>query len=151
MVDYQGIDYEQYVDYIADQGFDTAPTYAALLAENKALATKLASTEMQLKAFNDWELMRQRDFNYFLQNAKLVHDDKCDYRFAKYTSPNSKITIRCKVRGHRDFCETPTLHLRGHGCPKCDAAKLQPSTFAVESAGRTANARDAPPPGNGVH
>jgi len=53
----------------------------------------------------------------FIQKAKLVHNNKYDYKLVKYKNNGTKIKIKCKKHGL--FKQTPNSHLNGHGCPNC--------------------------------
>jgi len=61
---------------------------------------------------------RKLTTNEFIMNARGVHGDRYDYSFVQYSGNRNKILIRCKVHGI--FEQTPTRHLYGDGCPKCN-------------------------------
>lgn len=54
----------------------------------------------------------------FINSAKQVHGDRYDYSTIKYFNNRIKIDIICKKHGA--FKQTPTRHLCGDGCPKCN-------------------------------
>lgn len=54
----------------------------------------------------------------FVDNAVLVHGNKYDYSNVNYINSHSKITISCPIHG--EFEQSPTRHLYGDGCPKCN-------------------------------
>ena len=53
----------------------------------------------------------------FIEKANQVHKNKFEYTKTKYSSCNKKVIIICK--NHGEFSQTASLHLHGHGCPKC--------------------------------
>lgn len=53
----------------------------------------------------------------FIEKAKLVHGDKCDYSETRYVSAQFKIKIICPEHGA--FFQMPSTHLSGVGCRKC--------------------------------
>lgn len=58
-------------------------------------------------------------FKTFLENAKIIHDDKYEYCLVKYVNSHTKIKIICPEHGI--FAQLPVIHLKGSGCPKCEA------------------------------
>jgi hypothetical protein len=60
-------------------------------------------------------------FNTFIQDANVVHNNKYLYDAAEYVNKSTKIKIICPIHG--PFYQTPHMHLRGVGCPKCGALK----------------------------
>lgn len=57
----------------------------------------------------------------FIQKAIAVHGGKYDYSQADYKTSKAKIKIMCRVHGI--FEQTPSHHVRGVGCPKCNYDK----------------------------
>lgn len=53
----------------------------------------------------------------FVDRAKEIHGDTYDYSRVDYRNATTKVAITCKIHGV--FLQTPILHLRGCGCPKC--------------------------------
>ena len=53
----------------------------------------------------------------FIEKAIKVHGYKYDYSKVNYINNSIKIKIICSIHG--EFEQTPVLHLRGSGCPKC--------------------------------
>jgi len=60
------------------------------------------------------------DNDYFLEKARLKHNDLYDYP-EKYINSITKIKIICKKHGA--FYQKPNDHLQGHGCPICKNSK----------------------------
>lgn len=58
-----------------------------------------------------------KSLDIFVQEAKLIHSDIYDYSLVNYLGRNKKITIICHKHGK--FEQSPQIHLRGHGCPRC--------------------------------
>ena len=58
------------------------------------------------------------DLNWFLEKAKIVHNNLYDYSNVNYINIITKINIICKQHGI--FSQTPNTHLNSkNGCPKC--------------------------------
>lgn len=73
------------------------------------------------------KLTQEEKNQEFIRKAKLVHGDKYDYAQSVYGINNKeKVVIICPIHG--DFEQTPNIHLRGHGCPKCNL-KTQDKIF----------------------
>jgi hypothetical protein len=53
----------------------------------------------------------------FIEMAKLIHKNIYDYSKVNYFNTNLNIDIICKKHGL--FSQVPFVHLKGHGCPKC--------------------------------
>ncbi len=53
----------------------------------------------------------------FIIRAKKVHNDKYDYSKTKYNHSTDKVKIICPIHG--EFEQQASVHLFGHGCPKC--------------------------------
>lgn len=53
----------------------------------------------------------------FIIKAKQIHGDKYDYSKAEYINSQTKVCIICPKHG--EFLQTPNMHLKGQGCPKC--------------------------------
>ena len=68
--------------------------------------------------------------NMFIEKAKEIHGDKYDYSLVEYKNNKTKIKIICKEHGI--FEQSPYLHLKGSGCPKCYYKKLSnQNTFTI--------------------
>lgn len=57
----------------------------------------------------------------FIEKARNIHGDKYDYSKVEYINYTTKVCIICPEHG--EFHQTPTMHLRGYGCPKCASVK----------------------------
>lgn len=53
----------------------------------------------------------------FIETANKIHNFKYDYSKVNYVDAKTKICVICPLHG--DFLQTPDMHLRGAGCPKC--------------------------------
>lgn len=54
----------------------------------------------------------------FILEANIKHRGKYSYTKTNYICAKEKVTITCPIHG--DFEQTPDIHLRGCGCPKCN-------------------------------
>jgi hypothetical protein len=61
--------------------------------------------------------------NTFIEKAKKIHGDKYDYSKVEYIGNHKKVCIICPEHG--EFWQTPANHLKGNGCPKCKASKIE--------------------------
>ena len=59
----------------------------------------------------------------FVKKAKKIHGDKYDYSKVEYVNNHTKICIICPEHG--EFWQTPSKHLSGHKCPKCNRSFLE--------------------------
>ena len=59
----------------------------------------------------------KRTQNDFINDAKIIHNEKYDYSLVEYTRMHNKVIIICKMHGI--FNQTPHGHLSGAGCKKC--------------------------------
>lgn len=53
----------------------------------------------------------------FIKECYQIHDNKYDYSLVKYKNNKTKVKIICEIHGL--FEQTPKIHLKGSGCPKC--------------------------------
>lgn len=69
----------------------------------------------------------------FIQNAKLIHNDKYDYSLVKYIDEYTNIKIFCPKHG--EFDQMPKYHIRGNGCKKCsdDIKRLDTDEFIMRA------------------
>ena len=61
--------------------------------------------------------MRKLTTEEFVEKAKKVHGDKCDYSNTVYVNSRTQVCIICPEHG--EFWQFPNYHLNGFGCPKC--------------------------------
>ena len=57
----------------------------------------------------------------FIQKSNKLHGDKYDYSKVEYVNNFTKVCIICPKHG--EFWQTPSSHLQGHGCQKCNRTK----------------------------
>lgn len=60
---------------------------------------------------------RRKTLELFIEQAKIVHNEKYDYSNVKYINAKFKVEIMCKKHGL--FSQLPYNHTRGAGCPEC--------------------------------
>ena len=58
------------------------------------------------------------DKNTFIERATLKHNGKYDYSKVDYKNNHTKVIIICPEHG--EFCQNPSSHLKGVGCPICN-------------------------------
>ena len=65
---------------------------------------------------------RYKSNDDFINNAKIIHDNKYDYSLVNYKNSIINVDIICKIHGV--FNQSPTNHLQGNGCPKCKGVSI---------------------------
>lgn len=53
----------------------------------------------------------------FIESANIIHENKYNYSEFEYTKTKEQSFIVCPIHGK--FIQSPEVHLRGCGCPKC--------------------------------
>lgn len=69
------------------------------------------------------ELNRQERIKAFLDAADKVHNGRYSYDTSMYTNNRTTIPITCELHGI--FHQTPSNHLKGHGCQACQYEQLK--------------------------
>lgn len=80
----------------------------------------------------------ERDTEYFVKRAKVVHGNKYDYSNVKYVKNTENVCIICHEKDefgneHGEFWQTPKSHLKGFGCKKCSCNYLDKDLFIKRS------------------
>lgn len=70
----------------------------------------------------------------FINKAKQIHDDTCDYSNVNYINGNTKIKILCKIHG--EFKQLPMNHLKGRKCPVCSNRHKITNELFIEKANK---------------
>ena len=65
----------------------------------------------------------------FIKKAREKHGNKYDYSKVEYVDSNTKVCIICPNPEHGEFCQKPSKHLQGQGCPKCNLSHLERSVM----------------------
>ena len=55
--------------------------------------------------------------NEFVKRTIKIHGNKYDYSKVEYKNIDTKVCIVCPIHG--EFWQSPYMHLKGQGCPKC--------------------------------
>lgn len=66
--------------------------------------------------------------NDFFQKAKLIHKDNIIYDNTIFIDSKTKVKLICPKHG--EFEQLPLLHLKGHGCPKCNFSHMEKNMMA---------------------
>ena len=64
----------------------------------------------------------------FIKKANEAHEAKYNYGKVKYENNHTKVCIICPE--HEEFWQTPSNHLQGAGCPKCNLSHLERSVMS---------------------
>jgi very-short-patch-repair endonuclease len=68
----------------------------------------------------------------FINSAKKIHGETYDYSQVLYKNSKRNINIICEIHGV--FEQTPTRHLSGDGCPKCNGGvKITKEDFIIKA------------------
>ncbi len=78
-------------------------------------------------------LARTKTKAQFISEAIEVHGTIYDYSESVYVNTGIKVTITCLTCGHV-FKQTPSDHIRGHGCPNCNLAKTKTTAQFIREA-----------------
>jgi very-short-patch-repair endonuclease len=67
------------------------------------------------------ERILRKTHEEFVEESKLIHDDKYNYDKTIYLLDREKVIITCPLHG--DFEQLPNHHKKGIGCPTCSESK----------------------------
>jgi predicted nucleic-acid-binding Zn-ribbon protein len=67
----------------------------------------------------------------FIEKSKLIHSNKYDYSKVDYKNSTTNVIIVCK--NHGSFYQIASIHLGGHGCPKCANKNVSTKEFIEKS------------------
>lgn len=108
------IDFGEYVDYLS-----TVKTHCDTHGwESKIFRDLLKNTYPcnQCATINRG-IKRRKGLEEFLEKSEKAHGDAYDYSLVDFVSFSSPVKIICRLHG--EFEQTPTVHIKGHGCKKC--------------------------------
>lgn len=89
----------------------------------ECLSVMLAGSQEERGVFKTKESLT----NKFIEQARVIHDDKYDYSEFEYLKANTKGKILCPKHG--EFWQSPSNHLRGSNCPNCSRENQQKISF----------------------
>lgn len=72
----------------------------------------------------------------FIRKALRVHGDKYDYSNVVYVKAIENVKIKCRVKGHDIFEQSPHSHLNGRGCSVCGGNKKLTLEEFIEKANK---------------
>lgn len=67
----------------------------------------------------------------FIKKAEIIHKNKYIYSKVQYVNSHSKVCIICPEHG--EFWQTPTCHLEGKGCQKCNLITSKAEDEIIET------------------
>lgn len=71
-------------------------------------------------------------FNTLENEFKSIHKNNYTYDYAIYENMTKKILITCRIHGN--FEQTPAIHIKGYGCPKCPRKNaVSNNDFAIKA------------------
>ncbi len=71
----------------------------------------------RLCGINKNTLNKTKSHEKFIEEAINIHNNKYEYSLVEYINSRSKVNIVCKLHGV--FQQSPSSHLKGHGCRQC--------------------------------
>jgi len=66
---------------------------------------------------------RNKTNEILIEEFIKIHNHKYNYSKVNYVGNHKKVCIICPKHG--EFYQTPANHLKGNGCPKCKASKIE--------------------------
>lgn len=72
--------------------------------------------------------MSENKTEEFIQKARKVYGDFCDYSKVEYVNSDTKVCIICPEHGH--FWQTPYDHITGSNCPLCQRSNGEDAIMA---------------------
>lgn len=109
--------------YIEEE-FDTNNSYITIICPIHGKFTQQVKNHiLQKQRCNKCVLDNKRGTTKtFIDKAKKIHFNKYDYSKTKYGSSNEELIVICPKHG--EFPQRASHHLRGQGCPKCNAERF---------------------------
>ena len=87
--------------------------------------------------FERIKMVNSSNTNEFIKKSNMVHNNKYNYSKVDYVNAYKNVCIICPIHG--EFWQTPTKHLCGGGCQKCNGGiKITQKEF-IEKANRIHN------------
>jgi very-short-patch-repair endonuclease len=83
----------------------------------------LLGQKCSICANEEQSILKRKSKEEFIRDACKVHGSKYNYTNVEYINARTKVNIICPIHGK--FAQTPTMHLRGKGCPICNESKLE--------------------------
>ena len=80
-----------------------------------------------LRGHNCSNCGKTKTTEFFIKEAKLIHNNIYDYSKVIYEKDNKKVSILCNKHG--EFKQTPNSHLNGSGCIKCNRNIISTEEF----------------------
>lgn len=74
---------------------------------------------------------RYKNTGDFVKRAREVHGDKYDYSKVEYKNFSTNVSIICP--NHGEFCQKPSNHINGGGCPSCANKDIDTKKFIEKS------------------
>ena len=68
-------------------------------------------------------LVLRKTLEDFINESNTIHNFKYDYSKVEYINIQTPVCIICPEHG--EFWQKPSVHLYGHGCPKCNQSRLE--------------------------
>lgn len=104
--------------YIYDQSiYFKSKSKIKIICRTHGIFEQIAYDHMQGRGCNKCCPNKRMKFDDFIVRAKNIHKTPYSYDKFIFVNGRTKGMIICPI--HSGFFQAPTIHLRGHGCPKC--------------------------------
>ena len=70
---------------------------------------------------------RKSNTKDFIQKSVKIHGDRYDYSKVEYVNNHERVCIICPEHG--EFWQSPSVHLKGSGCPACKESLLENEVY----------------------
>lgn len=97
----------------------------------KDIQTYLAGYRCPKCSAENYSKIRRKPTEQFIEEAKLVHGNNCDYSDTVYKGCREKVLIKCNI--HNEYFEVfPKNHMIGGRCRKCLSENISNSLIGKE-------------------
>ncbi len=99
--------------------YENNSTYVELLCNKHKLFKQKAGSHLNGNGCPDCAIKNAtKTTKKFIEEAIAVHGGRYDYSKVEYSKYNIPVVIICK-EGHKEFKQSPSVHLSGCGCSHC--------------------------------
>ena len=82
----------------------------------------------------NYRKIRKKSTEDYIERAKKVHGDNCDYTNTVYITGKDKIEVKCNIH-NEVFNVLPRNHIAGNSCKKCSRDNISKSLLGKEGTG----------------
>lgn len=100
----------------------------------KDIATYLKGWGCPQCSAENYRKIRKKSTEDYIERAKKVHGDNCDYTNTVYITGKDKIEVKCNIH-NEVFNVLPRNHIAGNSCKKCSRDNISKSLLGKEGTG----------------